>query len=111
MQLKTKATTTSLQNLEAALTFAVTAIRAQLQQCENLPSFELNISAKGRVHEGDVTVTYSIEEYYGEAVKGGRLEPVLVEFARRHGWKHVNAPICLSFNGNNAPLAQKTEAE
>jgi hypothetical protein len=88
---------TSLQNLEAAVTLAVTAIRARLQQCENLPSFELNISAKGRVHDGDVTISYSLEEYYGEAVKGGRVEPVLIEFTRRYGWRRENAPVCLSY--------------
>jgi hypothetical protein len=98
-----KITPTSLTVLERAVRAAVLDIRSRLQECEDLPNFELNIEAKGRVHEGEVTISYNLEGYYTDVVKGGRLTPVLDEFARRHGWKKVNAPICI---GGPAPDAE-----
>jgi hypothetical protein len=93
--LKTKAYESSLTALERAVRAAVLEVRSRLQQCEDLPSFELEIKAQGRVHEGEIEISYNLEGRYNDVVRGGRLTPVVDEFARRHGWNKINAPICI----------------
>jgi hypothetical protein len=85
----------TLAELESAVRAAVLDVRARLTECEDLPNFELTITASGRVHEGTIEVSYNLEGRYNDVVKGGRLTPVLDEFSRRHGWQRANAPLCL----------------
>lgn len=87
-----------IARLEIALVEAIKSIRSHLQRCEDLRDFEMTIEASGRLHEGEVKITYNLGSYYNSAVKGGRLEPVITEFARRHGWQKANAPVCLTFS-------------
>jgi hypothetical protein len=89
---------TNTLKLEAALATAPLEIRRRLAQCESMSSFELVIRAEGRVHDGDIKITYTLGDYYGAGTsKGGRLEPVIVECLRRYGWVQANEPTCLTF--------------
>ncbi len=81
---------------EEHLVQTVKDIRTQLQGMENLSSFELVIKAEGRVHEGDVEITFKLEHgYYEGTTTGNNIDAVVTEFMRRMGWKQLNMPLCL----------------
>ena len=90
----------SFPKFEHTLEAAIASIRQKLAACDAPPSeFNLEIKASGRTLEGEVKVEFVLGGYYCDSqTKGGRLGPVLDEFARRHGWQKANAPVCLTFN-------------
>lgn len=55
------------------------------------------IRASGRVNEGEMEVTFSLENNYDSKadVSGGDLEQVVVEYMRRFDWQKANQPLCL----------------
>ena len=83
---------------EAALRSKIAEIRALLQEIEILPAFRIDIEIDGRVHDGDLNVTFKISEgSYSDATAGGDIDAVVREFMRRFGWKARNAPLRLSY--------------
>jgi hypothetical protein len=73
---------------ETALVQEVKRIREKLSQVESISSFQLEIEITGRVHEGDLEVRFKLGQLYstGGQVKGGSIEPVVLEYLRRFGW-------------------------
>lgn len=54
------------------------------------------VDARGRTHDGDLKVEFSLREQYSDTeVVGGRLSAVLEEYSRRTNWTALNAPLCL----------------
>lgn len=88
-------------DFEKILIEAVKALRKRLQQCESVSSFALHISANGRVHDGDVSISFTLTDgsYRENQPMGARLGPVVEEFVRRHAWNERNAPLCISYDG------------
>lgn len=81
--------------LHAYLLEAIADIRAKLGEC-NVSHMRFDIEVSGRTLTGDLELTYNLGESYGSnSVRGSRLEKVIEEFLRRHGWAARNAPLCL----------------
>lgn len=60
------------------------------------------VKATGRTH-GDIKIEYSIDNNAYESanvVKGYSLRPVLDEFFRRFTWKARNAPVAITYSGD-----------
>lgn len=75
----------------------VRMIRTELQQIETLQAFEFTIRASGRVHEGDIELTFKLDHPYesGVYVTGNTVAAVLQEFMRRHGWNKRHMPLMI----------------
>ncbi len=88
------------REFEKSVVELVTGIRDELKMVDDLSSFSFNIKMAGRVHSGDVKVTYSIcKSSYGADVDGHSIKAVIEEFKRRNGWTQLNQPLCISFEG------------
>ena len=76
----------------------VRMIRDELRQIESLQAFEFTIRAEGRVHEGDVSLTFKLDHPYesGVYVTGNTIAAVLQEFMRRHGWNKRHMPLMIT---------------
>lgn len=103
--MNTDSTSTSPDNfylLERDITLVAAELRQELRSA-NLSCMELTISVSGRVHDGDLSIRFSLEGSYGDSVTGGTLRAVLSEYLRRRGWTARNAPLSLSYtNGTDA---------
>lgn len=81
---------------EQHLANVVKNIRKELQQIESISSFEFVIKATGRVHEGEVEITFKLEHgYYGGTTIGNSVNAVVEEFMRRTGWDKRHMPLTL----------------
>ena len=86
---------TSSDTLHHAVAIAVTDLQALLSLAD-VSNFRLDIEISGRVHGGDILVTYKMgERYSSNSPEGSRLEAVVQEFLRRRGWEARNAPLAL----------------
>lgn len=84
--------------LEQALKDVVESIRKVLGDAD-IPNMQFEISVSGRTH-GDLKVEYELGELYGSnSVKGRSASVVLCEFLRRRGWNTRNAPLSLTYGG------------
>lgn len=74
-------------------------VRKELQKVDDLSYFRVTIQASGRVHDGDVKLTYSLSsaEYGSAEVEGDELQSVLDEMLRRHGWTAIHAPKAIGY--------------
>jgi hypothetical protein len=83
--------------LQEALVEAVVAIREELSNLEDPPTYlNFEIECDGRVLDGDVEIKFSFNGgNYTQATKGGNLSNVVGEFMRRYGWNKRNDPLCL----------------
>jgi len=90
----------NLAEFEQSVIALVTAVRDDLKTVDSLSSFTFSVDISGPVHSGDVNIEYKIcKGSYGTDVIGNRIQPVLDEFKRRHGWTKDNKPLCISFGG------------
>ena len=95
-------------NEEKVIINIVQLIRGELQKIETLNGFEFEIKAEGRVHDGDVKITFRLDSHYDSyvCVKGNSIAAVLQEFMRRHGWNSRHSPLLItageSFAGEDA---------
>jgi hypothetical protein len=73
-------------------------IRDELQQHEEISAFQFTITAEGRVHDGEVKITYSLDHPYESftRVNGSRAQPVISEYVRRLTWNKVHEPLSIS---------------
>ncbi len=84
--------------LELALKDVVESIRKVLDDYD-IPNMQFEISVSGRT-QGDLKIEYELSELYGtNSVKGRSAIVVLDEFLRRRGWNIRNAPLSLSYCG------------
>lgn len=82
--------------LHTVFTDAINEYRKELADANiECNTFEISVSASGRVQDGDVKITYECGPQYGNAVKGGTLEAVVEEYLRRNGWDRRHAPLAL----------------
>ena len=80
----------------------VKRVRELLKQDESMSAFAMRIDAEGRVHSGEVKITFSVSptSYIGsETVHGHDFDVIVEELRRRRGWNAVNAPLALSYDG------------
>ena len=87
------------RTLHFAIEEAVTKLRETLSNYDDQSYFCIKIRAVGRVHDGEVKISYELadSEYGSHAVVGGGLNAVLEESIRRHNWRSTNAPLSLSY--------------
>ena len=89
-------------DFEKALIEAVKMVRHELQGCDTVNAFALTIHASGRVHDGEVRVSFTLSTAAATA-EGNSLFQVVKETLRRHSWDERNAPLCISHDGNVKP--------
>jgi hypothetical protein len=80
----------------------VKRVRELLKQDENMSSFCMHIEASGRVHSGEVKITFSLAPatyLCSETVKGHDFDVIVAELFRRRGFNAVNAPLALTYEG------------
>ena len=87
----------AIVSFEGALKREIKRVREQLRQCDALSNFSLTIHAEGRLHEGEVKLTFGLGSWNNE-VKGDALNAVIEEFMRRNGWEALHAPKALAYN-------------
>lgn len=90
--------TRQYNELESAVISALIEMRRRLNALDNPPnSMELTILASGRVLDGDLEITFRLDDcgYPSTSAKGGNLTNVVNEFVRRFEWKRHNDPLCL----------------
>ena len=87
----------AMSKLEDAFVDAVTQMRDRVAELEDPPSyFDMEISANGRVLDGELEVMFKFDPgSYEKSTKGGNLAATFDEFMRRYGWQKRNAPLCL----------------
>ena len=93
----------AIVSFEGAVKREVKRIREQLRADESLHEFEFDISIKGRVHDGDLKLTYELRDgpYDVRGVKGDSVNAVLDEFLRRRrGWTQRHAPKAIKLREN-----------
>jgi hypothetical protein len=78
-------------------------LRDELRQLE-IHSLDFSLDINGRVHDGDLDITFSLGSSYNEGgcVKGGDISKVVDEYKRRFGWDKRNKPLCIGFDGEAA---------
>lgn len=80
----------------------VARIRELLKCDESMYNFVLRIDAEGRLHSGEVKITFTVSptSYVNdEAVSGHNFNTIVEELLRRRGWNAVNTPLALSYDG------------
>ncbi len=89
----------AIVSFEGALKREIKRIRQELQKCDDLSSFNLTITASGRLHDGTVKLKFSLapDDYGYGGVEGDSINPVLEELLRRHGWEKVHSPKALAY--------------
>ena len=86
-----------MTDFERQVTKAVREIRDRIANETDRPDVVFTIRAAGRVNDGDMELTYNLENTYdnNSNVKGGELEHVVCEYIRRNAWAKRHAPLCL----------------
>ena len=65
----------AIVSFEGALKREIKRVREQLRQCDALSNFSLTINAEGRLHEGEVKLTFGLGAWNNE-VKGDALNVI-----------------------------------
>ena len=90
--------TVAIVSFEGAIKREIKRLRNQLKQDETLSEFRLIIEASGRVNDGEVRLSYTLDQKFGLGkVEGNSLQAVVYEFQRRRGWSKTNAPKALAY--------------
>ena len=90
--------TVAIVSFEGALKREIKKIREQLKACENVKEMHLKIIVSGRVHTGDLKLTFALSESeYSTGVEGDSIGPVVEEHLRRHGWSAIHAPKAIGY--------------
>jgi hypothetical protein len=88
-------------NFEQHLVEEVKKLRSRLAS-ENISSLRLDIEIEGRVHDGELLVTFKLGEMYsGGNASGDSLEAVLGEFLRRKRWSERHESLKISYTGGD----------
>lgn len=91
--------TVAIVSFEGALKREIKRIRNRLKDVEEISEFSVKIEASGRVHDGEVKLSFAIapNSYGYNEVKGRELNAVLEEMMRRHGWQKKNDPLAIAY--------------
>lgn len=92
--------TVAIVSFAGALKREIKRVRRKLQRDERMSEFSIEIDVKGRVHDGDVKLTYSVcpsSWQNSDAVKGDDLDACVEELMRRRGWQSVHAPVAIGY--------------
>jgi len=89
----------AIVSFEGAVKREIKRIREQLQADETLSEFYFDIKVSGRVHEGDIKLTYKVADnsYGARQVEGDDVNAVVEELQRQRGWTARHAPKVLSY--------------
>lgn len=94
--------TIAIVSFEGAVKREVARIRNKLKPAAESGvltgnEFTFDISASGRILDGEVKLSFTIKGVYGiNAVTGNSPDEVMAEYLRRAGWEKVNTPLALS---------------
>lgn len=87
-----------MTEFEKAVVEEVRRVRGILQVNENIHRFEFEITASGRVHDGEVKITFKIGEY-DVSVTGNTVDAAVLEFQRRNGYDAKHSGLVLTGPG------------
>ena len=89
----------AIVSFEGALKREVKRLREALRKVEKISEFRFTAMAAGRVHEGDVKITFSLcpNSFGGNMVEGDGAQAVLDEMLRRYGWDAVHRAKALTY--------------
>ena len=87
-----------MTEFEKAVVEEVKRVRTLLSQNDNLTQFTFSITAQGRVHSGEVQISFGMGDY-SASVTGNSVDGVVYEHLRRTGWLHANNPLMLTAVG------------
>jgi hypothetical protein len=87
-----------MTEFEKAVVEEVRRVRSILQVNEDIHRFAFEINATGRVHDGEVKITFKIGEY-GAAVTGNTVDAAVLEFQRRNGYDSRHSGLVLTGPG------------
>lgn len=79
---------------EQAVIAEIKRIREILQENDSISNFTFEITASGRVRDGDVKIKFGCGEY-GASVTANSVEAVINEFQRRTGFEKRHSGLCL----------------
>lgn len=88
--------TIAIVSFEGALKREIKRVRKEMQKVDSLSHFHISIEAEGRLHEGEVKLTYAIGQYSG-LVKGDSIQACVDEYLRRNGWETIHDPKALTY--------------
>lgn len=89
-----------MDHFEQALVAKMREVRDLLKEAESIGELNLTIAISGRVHEGELKVSFLLGEVYstGGQAKGGNLDQVVREYKRRFGWDEAHDALLISFS-------------
>ena len=89
----------AIVSFEGAVKREVKRVRERLKSVTDLSAFELKIAAEGRVQDGDVKLSYIVNDgtYSGLSVTADSLEAAITEFMRRKGWIAQHDPKAIGY--------------
>ncbi len=100
----------AIVSFEGALKREIKRVRRELAKMEALPYMRLQITVEGRLHDGDMKLSYNISDQYGiNSTTGDELQSVIDEYMRRHGWQATHAPKAIAYHA--APSDDTEEPE
>lgn len=93
------------KDLQEKFEETVKILRVQLQDCDEVSYFDMQLNACGRVHTDDIKVTYSVSDSsYSSSNDSHNLSRSYDEFVRRYQWKKRNEPKMLKDHTNEEPF-------
>jgi hypothetical protein len=84
--------------IEKLFAAVVHRVRAKLQNHTHITTMCLSATATGRVHNGDIDISFSFNDYPVSA-ESGSLTVALDEFIRQKTFRHMNRPLSLGYDG------------
>ena len=90
-----------MTEFEKILLDEISYLRSKAQANTAWREFAIDIEVRGRVHEGDLRIEFSVGESYGadSSAKAHSLRAALHEWTRRKSWNEANRPLMLGYNG------------
>lgn len=87
-----------MTEFEKAVVAEVKRVREILQRDEDMTSFAFKIEANGRVHDGEIKITFGIGSY-SVTVEANNVDGAAREYMRRRGFDQLNSGLVLTGPG------------
>lgn len=87
-----------MTEFEKAVVAEVRRVREIMQRNDGLSRFKFEIEAEGRLHDGEIKVTFAIGEY-GASVTANTVDDAIFEFQRRNGFDKRHSGLVLTGPG------------
>lgn len=87
-----------MTEFEKAVVAEVKRVRETLARDESLHSFHFEVRAEGRVHDGEVRISFAVGNYSANVV-GNTVDAAVREYMRRNGFDTLNSGIVLTGPG------------